>query len=209
MTTFRILPDAPTSAPDKEVDDLMAAMNALCAADKPKRKPKSDAPAAQPEPVFVQMWFPHAIVMHAVEQRCNCCENTYESISGMFLEDRHRNGATRQVRHSGNVVPPDYYNLPTRQQWTIESIPFCVICFQTEFKAELAPDNGLPMPERELTMEDRKELSQVITSNEVEMLADYAELLREEIAAGGCTEAEADALYDERLRGVREQHNAE
>jgi hypothetical protein len=161
MATFRILPDLPVppKSSDKEVDDLMAAMNALCAADKPKAKRvKSDAPAEQAEHTFVQMWFPHAIVMHATEQKCACCEQTYESITGMFLEDRHRNGATRQVRHSGNVVAPDYFNLPTRQQWTTETVPYCVICFQTEFKMELAPDEGLPMPERELTKEDRDSL---------------------------------------------------
>ena len=160
MATFRILPEpsaTPAKSADSEVDALMAAMNALCANDKPARKAKakSDAPAEQVEHTFIQMWFPHAIVMHATEQKCACCEQTYESITGMFLEDRHRNGATRQVRHSGNVVSPDYFNLPTRQQWTIETVPYCVICFQTEFKMELAPDEGLPMPERELTKEDR------------------------------------------------------
>lgn len=153
MTTWTLKPQAPAD----DLSDLMAALDAL-PTDKPKRKAASPVakPTAVEPPPFVQMWFPRAIVMHATRQECSCCGQTFESVTGMFLEDQHRNGALQQKRVQANVVPPEYYGLPTRQQWVVEELAYCVICFQTEFRV---PEPTLPSDlVRALTPEDLNSL---------------------------------------------------
>jgi hypothetical protein len=128
MTIWKL--NKPAPAPADDLADLMASLDAL-PTEKRSAPPKSKPVAAPAEPAFVQMWFPRAIVCHGTHQDCRCGQ-TWESIDGLFLEDQHRNGALRQQRLNGNV-PPEYFGLPTRQQWTLTQVPFCAICFQTEF----------------------------------------------------------------------------
>lgn len=146
MTTWKVNPASAVppakGGMDDDLLDMMAALDAL-PTEKRSAPQRKAAPAAKAEPiapVFVQQWFPKAIVCHGTHQDCKCGQQ-WDSIDGLFLEDQHRNGATRQVRVEANVVPPEYYGLPTRQQFSISEIPFCAICFQTEFKV---PEPELP-----------------------------------------------------------------
>lgn len=147
MTTWK-LPTASSAAAakggmDDDLLDLMSSLDDMIQKDK-RSAPQAAkaAPKAPPAPPpFIQQWFPNAVVMHATRQECSCCGHLYESVTGLFLEDRHRNGAIQQKRVVANVVPPEYFSTPKRQQWTIEEIGFCIVCFQTEFKV---PEAALP-----------------------------------------------------------------
>lgn len=159
MTIWKINPTAAAVKPADDITDLMASLDALPQDKRSAPKAKA-APAPKAEPVapaFVQQWFPKAIVCHGTHQDCRCGQ-TWESITGLFLEDQHRNGATRQVRVEANVVPPEYFGLPTRQDWAMETVAFCAICFQTEFKM---PEPSLPAElERALSQDDLNSLKE-------------------------------------------------
>lgn len=141
MTIWKINPKAAETAPavDADLASMMAALDALPTEKRsaPQRKAAPQPTLAAP-PVFIQQWFPRAIICHGVHQDCRCGQ-TWESINGLYLEDQHRNGALRQLRTEANVVPPEYFGLPTRQEWAMETVAFCAICFQTEFRL-LEPD---------------------------------------------------------------------
>jgi hypothetical protein len=156
MKVWKVSPAA--SAPADDLSALMAELDAL-PTEKRSATPKKPTAKAEPvAPAFVQQWFPRAIICHGTEQHCQCCGQTWESITGLFLEDQHRNGALRQQRVQANVVPPEYFGLPTRQDWAEEEVPYCAICFQTEFRT---PEPALPLDLiRELSQDDLNSLKE-------------------------------------------------
>jgi hypothetical protein len=162
MTVWKLPPAAPASAStstsaDADLLDLMASLDALpTQRSAPKTKATSIKPAVPTPPVFVQQWFPHALVEHYHEQSCRCGHD-YTSITGLFLEDQHRNGALRQTRHSSGKIPYAYFNLPRRAEFTTETLSACPECSAYEF--ESPPDATLPSDlVRALTQDDLNSL---------------------------------------------------
>lgn len=132
MTTYTMRAEP---APTNEVDDLISSLDAEFGKSAPKQRsaPRAKAPAPV-EPVYVQMWFPDSIVMHGSQTRCECCENVWESIDGLYLQDRHKNGATRQQRTTFDCIPDDYLEFAARTEWKDETVAACPICLADQIK---------------------------------------------------------------------------
>lgn len=130
MSTTYILEPA-----DEPLDDLDSFMEEL---DRDLKKSAAQAKAARkasgvrlvdvPPPV-IQQWFPQCVVMMKTTQRCTGCESCYPSIDGIFLQDIHRNGATKRVRHIGGTIPEDYLYLDYFIEETEVDIAVCPECF--------------------------------------------------------------------------------
>lgn len=127
-TTYIIEPE---DDPADDLDAFMAELDRDLKKDRgsaQKRKPATFQPV---EPVFVQQWFPNAVVMHATNQNCTHCNTTWSAVDGIYLEDLHRNGATRKQLHVGGTIPPDYTYLEHRVDVEETTIPYCPECFET------------------------------------------------------------------------------
>ena len=157
MTTWTIKVTPPEGSSD--LADLMAELDALPKAPRsaPAKKAAPTAPKAPPaEPVFVQQWFPRALVSHTHEQTCHCGMQ-YTSVTGLFLEDQHRNGALRQTRHT-KAIPFDYMQLPRRKESTHEELAGCPDCEAYTFEMQL---NGtMTELDRALSQDDLNSLKE-------------------------------------------------
>lgn len=138
MSTTYIL--EPADDPADDLDSFMAEL------DRDLKKDRSSANKAKkpvvfraPEPPIVQQWFPNAVVMHATNQNCTHCGNSWSGVTGIYLEDLHRNGATRKQLHVGGTIPPDYTYLEHRVEVEETTIPYCPECFETPDPAPLEP----------------------------------------------------------------------
>lgn len=144
MTIWKKPAEPASQAPDADIDDLIASLDAELGKAPAKRSAPKAAPKKAPEPpAFVQMWFPKGIVSHALWQEC-ACGQVHTSFTGLFLEEQHKFGATRQTRHNPKIaIPHEYSTLDVRVLYTEEQIDACHEC-QAFFYA------AAPEPKREL-----------------------------------------------------------
>lgn len=146
MTIWK-LPQPPAAASrDADVDDLIASLDAeLGQAVKSEKRSAQKAPrkvVSEPAP-FVQMWFPKGIVSHALWQECKCGA-VHTSFTGLFIEEQHKFGATRQTRHDPKVaIPHEFSTLDVRVMYTEERIDACHECQAFFYAAAPAPKTEL------------------------------------------------------------------
>lgn len=139
MSTVHLAP-APEASPDDNLDDFMAELDRDLKRPAAKKSPVKRVESWNNLPQVQVQWHPHSVALVVTTQRCACgCEA--QSVTGLFLEDMTRNGASRQRRIEKEAIPPEYLALPRTLKEQVEQISVCPACFNPSVSTFIPPEN--------------------------------------------------------------------